>query len=293
MLGHLYRCVVRFHPPEFRRRFGEEMLSIYDQSTGRFSSLRLLLDAVVSLARQWIFRPEFWVQTSPSSTPQPAVDGIPSFSSLDPFRPHTSAMIHGTVISITLFCMTCFAIRYSWIRVLHVQIPGVSYDSYLSINRGASPGELRGRAASSGRKNTATANSPAESNLISEHLQVDVLPVEAQPAVPNPPPEKLNSQSITEPLSASVAPLYLSLESYIGTYVSHKPSAKIAVGIEGDHLTIRLVGQPKRALSPVSETTFMMTGTNDHWVEFVPDANGKMRQLRLFKSGESITALRQ
>ena len=293
MLGHLYRCVLRLHPPEFRRRFGEEMLSIYDQSTGRFSSVRLLLDAVFSLARQWIFRPEFWLRASPSSAPR-ALDGIPSFSSLDPIRPHTSAMIHGTIISITLFCVTCFAIRYSWIRVLHVQIPGVSYDNYLSIHPGASPSELRGRAASLGRKDTATAaSSPDESNLISEHLQVDVLPVEAQPAVPNSPPAKLNSQSITEPLSASVAPLYLSLDSYVGTYISHQPSAKIAVGIEGDHLTIRMVGRPKRALSPVSETTFMVTGTDDGWVEFVPDTNGKMRQLRLFHEGESITAFRQ
>ena len=128
MLGHLYRCVLRLHPPEFRRRFGEEMLSIYDQSNGRFSSIRLLLDALVSFARQWIFRPEFWLRTSPSSAPYSAVDGIPSFSSLGPFRPHASAMIHGTVISITLFCVTCFAIRYSWIHVLQIHIPEVQFE---------------------------------------------------------------------------------------------------------------------------------------------------------------------
>jgi hypothetical protein len=256
-------------------------------------SLGLLLDAIASLFRQWILRPKFWLRASPSSAPQPAVDGIPSFSSLDRFRPHTSAMIHGTVLSITLFCVTCLAIRYSWIRVLHVQIPGVSYDNYLSIHPGASPGELRGRRSAAGEKGKSTGNSQADSNLISEHLQVDVLPVEAQAAVPNSPRADLNSQSITGPLSASVAPLHLSLESYVGTYVSHKASAKIAVGIEGDYLTIRVVGRPKRALSPVSETTFVVAGTNDHWVEFVPDANGKMHQLRLFQDGVSITALRQ
>lgn len=128
MLRHLYRCALRLHPPEFRRRFGEEMLSIYDQSAGRCASVRLLLDAIASVARQWIFRPEFRLQTCPSSAPQRSVDGIPSFSSLDPFRPHTSAMIHGTVISITLFCVTCFAIRYSWIHVLQIQIPEVQFE---------------------------------------------------------------------------------------------------------------------------------------------------------------------
>jgi len=36
-----------------------------------------------------------------------------------------------------------------------------------------------------------------------------------------------------------------------------------------------------------------VAGTNDHWVEFVPDSNGKMRQLRLFQNGDRITALHQ
>jgi len=293
MLRHLYRCALRLHPLQFRRRFGEEMLSIYDQSAGRLSSSRLLLDAIVSLARQWIFRPEFWVQTSPSSAPPPAADDIPSFCSLDPFRPHTSAMIHGTVLSLTLFCVTCFAIRYSWIRVLHVQIPGVSYDNYVSIHPAASPSDLRGKTGSTDGVDKTTAKS--QSNLISEHLQVDVLPVVAQPAAKTSPSPNLNSQSIapTVPLAAAVATLHLRLDSYVGTYVSHNPNTKIAVGIEGDHLSIRVLGRPKRALSPISETTFVVAGTNDHWVEFVPDINGKMRQLRLFQDGQSITALRQ
>src|SRR5215831_9121636 len=123
MLRHLYRCALRLHPPEFRRRFGEEMLSIYDHSAGRLASFPLLLDAFASLARQWILRPEFWLQATPSPAPPSAADGIPSFLSLGPFRPHTSAMIHGMVLSVTLFSVTCFAIRYSWIHVLRIQIP--------------------------------------------------------------------------------------------------------------------------------------------------------------------------
>ena len=128
MLRHLYRYAVRLHPPEFRRRFGDEMLSIYDHSAGRLASFRLFLDAITSLARQWIFRPEIWLRTSPSSAPQAAADGIPSFLSLDPFRPHISAMIHGMVISITLFCVTCFAIRYSWIHVLRIHVSEVQFE---------------------------------------------------------------------------------------------------------------------------------------------------------------------
>jgi len=33
MLRPLYRCLLRLHPPGFRKRFAEEMLSIFDQAT--------------------------------------------------------------------------------------------------------------------------------------------------------------------------------------------------------------------------------------------------------------------
>lgn len=49
MLRRVYRSVLRLHPPGFRRRFGDEMLSIFDQIPGRFAALRLLLDGFVSL----------------------------------------------------------------------------------------------------------------------------------------------------------------------------------------------------------------------------------------------------
>lgn len=289
MLRHLYRCALRLHPPEFRRHFGEEMLSIYDHSTERLLSLGLLLDAIVSLGRQRIWRSEFWLQTSRSSMPQPAANAIPSFSSLAPFRPHTSAMIHGMVISITLFCVTCFAIRDSWIHILRVQIPAVSYDSDLSIHPGASLSAARGKPTSA--MPDGKTKSDSGSNLIPEPLPVDVLPADAQASTLAAANRKSNTPA--EPLAAAVATLQLRLDSYVGTSVSHKPNTKIAVGIEGDHLTIRLVGWPKRALSPVSETTFLVAGTNDQWVEFVPDSNGKMRQLSLFQNGDSITAVHQ
>ena len=125
MLRSLYRCVLRAHPLNFRRRFGDEILAIFD-ACPRHDRYRLLFDGLLSLLRQWTLRPEFW-----HPTPHPAElipDGIPSFQSLDPFRPRTTAVFQGLVLSIAVFCLTCFAIRYSWIRILHVSIPEVQFE---------------------------------------------------------------------------------------------------------------------------------------------------------------------
>jgi len=146
MLRPLYRCVLRLHPSGFRRRFADEMISIFDHSVGKPAALRLLVDGLLSLARQWALRPEFWHELSP--TQQPAADGIPSFYTLDPFRPRAGAVIHGLVLSTALFCLTCFAIRYSWIHILHLNIPAVQFDNPRSMQprAGASASAMLERA---------------------------------------------------------------------------------------------------------------------------------------------------
>jgi len=53
----LYRCLLWLHPPAFRREFAGEMLWIYDESG---ESGPLLLDGLVSLARQWVLRSGWW-----------------------------------------------------------------------------------------------------------------------------------------------------------------------------------------------------------------------------------------
>ncbi|MGP0018910.1 MAG: S41 family peptidase [Candidatus Sulfotelmatobacter sp.] len=126
MFRSLYRCVLRLHPPAFRQRFADEMLSIFDQGAGKPAAAKLLIDGVLSLVRQWTLRPEFWRDLS--STAQPAPDGIPTFYTIEPFRPRAGAVINGLMLSIAVFCLTCFAIRYSWIHVLHVSIPEVAFD---------------------------------------------------------------------------------------------------------------------------------------------------------------------
>lgn len=136
MLRSVYRCLLRLHPPVFRQRFAEEMLSIFDQAQRKRATVGLLVDGFLSLTRQWALRPEFWRDTSPAPMQQTASDGIPSFYTLDPFRPRTAAVIHGLVLSAAIFCMTCFAIRYSGIHILHVHIPHVEFEAPSAVEPG-------------------------------------------------------------------------------------------------------------------------------------------------------------
>ena len=129
MLRRIYRCVLRLHPPAFRSRFGDEILSIFDEAKGGLSGFRLLMDSILSLIRQWTLRPEFWRESVSSPAPQAALDGIPSFCILSPFRPRPTAVVPGLILSIAIFSLTCVAIKYSWIRVLHVRIPEVQFEA--------------------------------------------------------------------------------------------------------------------------------------------------------------------
>jgi len=68
MLRPLYCCVLRLHPPGFRRRFAGEMLSIFDHTPEKPAAARLLADGLLSLLRQWTLRPESWHEIYPPSS---------------------------------------------------------------------------------------------------------------------------------------------------------------------------------------------------------------------------------
>jgi uncharacterized membrane protein len=60
MTRSLYHLIVRMHPPAFRGRFGNEMLSIFDEAGVRNSSAALLFDGLISFSRQWVLRSGSW-----------------------------------------------------------------------------------------------------------------------------------------------------------------------------------------------------------------------------------------
>jgi hypothetical protein len=56
----LYQCLLLLHPPAFRRRFGAEMLSIFEEAARSSGARSLFLDGFVSVARQWVVRAGTW-----------------------------------------------------------------------------------------------------------------------------------------------------------------------------------------------------------------------------------------
>jgi hypothetical protein len=60
MTRALYASLLRLHPPAFRRRFANEMLSIFDEAGVSEGALVMLFDLMLSVTRQWLFRSGVW-----------------------------------------------------------------------------------------------------------------------------------------------------------------------------------------------------------------------------------------
>jgi hypothetical protein len=218
---------------------------------------------------------------------------MPCFSTLDRFRPRTAAVIHGVVLTAALFIVTCYAIPYSWIRVLDMRIPALEFEGSPSVHPSASPSELRGRSGSESQKK---GKPPAsESETSSAHLYVEPLPVEAEGTaetkVERPDTKTFNS-SLGAPVPVSGS-LENRLRSYAGTYLSRSPRITISIEIRDGELVMKREGLSERTLSPLSQTTFLVEGSENSEVVFASESDGKFRRLELFEPGRQITALRR
>jgi len=60
MVRGLYRCLVWLHPAPFRLQFAEEMVWIFDEAAGKWGAAALVVDASISLGRQWVLRSGLW-----------------------------------------------------------------------------------------------------------------------------------------------------------------------------------------------------------------------------------------
>ena len=294
MLRLLYRAELALHPPAFRKRFADEMLSIFDRPGEWSAKLRLLADGFLSLVRQWALRPEFWYEHSSAIPTQPASEGIPSFFVLDSFRPRTYALIHGLVVSMAVFYLTCFAIRYSSIHILHLHVPRVHWEEQSSIQPSASPSDLRGKVESPGKAGSLPAAAQA-------------IPAATSVSFPPPAQVKTNAAILTVdgtksgPQIAAASTGLVSVttipqsqtESYAGIYICHSPDITIAITADHGALMMEVGGQPKRALAPVSPTRFLVVDVEDSWIEFGRDNTGTIRRLRFFHDGRLLTAERR
>ncbi len=99
MLRWLYIQLIWLHPAPFRWRFGDDMLDDFDRAPHR-ARLRYLADAMASLARQWLLRPEFHHPEAPAATANTLTLGVPLFQTIETYRPRPAALFQGGLLAI-------------------------------------------------------------------------------------------------------------------------------------------------------------------------------------------------
>lgn len=99
MMRRLYALLIRLHPAQFRARYGDEMLWIFDQTRDMHGRRWLISDAVVSAMRQHVMRAD---AVEEPAVPQSA-DGIPMFISVDRPLPAAQILMRGAGLA-TLAC---------------------------------------------------------------------------------------------------------------------------------------------------------------------------------------------
>lgn len=106
----IYVLLLRCHPRPFRRKFADEMLWIFDQERTSRQSAGLLIDAVVSLARQWVLRPDFRkLQPAATAVGPPHLASL--FQLIESTPPRTAYLLHGALASLAWFALIAFAVK--------------------------------------------------------------------------------------------------------------------------------------------------------------------------------------
>ncbi|MGC4056064.1 MAG: EF-hand domain-containing protein [Paludibaculum sp.] len=109
MLRSLYIQLLRLHPAAFRQRYGDEMLSIYDEAARSGRPWPLFGDACLSLGRQWLLREH---EPEPQSAAVTSNDGVPVFYCADQSMPPKSALVNGGLVALAAFAIVGFALGH-------------------------------------------------------------------------------------------------------------------------------------------------------------------------------------
>ena len=109
MMRWLYLCLLRLHPRAFRERFSEEMVDIFDSEAERRRRGPLLVDALISLFRQWVLRPARH-EPALSTTVAGPWPSTPVFHILEDPLPRWSALANGAALSLLTFSLVTFAL---------------------------------------------------------------------------------------------------------------------------------------------------------------------------------------
>ena len=121
----LYRALLYAYPPPFRRRFGKEMMQVFDdryrtviQTSGPLSLLRFALYILTDLLSTTV------AETIDSLRPLPQLaiggdrefDGVPTFHVCGSDAPRATALLAGAILSLAFFSSATFAIEHSRVR---------------------------------------------------------------------------------------------------------------------------------------------------------------------------------
>lgn len=140
MLRSLYIQLLRLHPAAFRQRYGDEMLSIYDEAARAGSAWPLFGDACLSLGRQWLLREN---EPEPQSAALASNDGVPVFYCADTSMPPKSALVHGGLVALAAFALVAFALghgqgRRPWDTTFQGSSRGVAGSTGFGVEGGQS-----------------------------------------------------------------------------------------------------------------------------------------------------------
>ncbi len=314
MLRWMYQGILHLHPHNFRARFGEEMLSIFDQSESRSIRGRLLADGLASLLRQWILRSEFRRSNRAQALALPGGDGIPGFYTFAPFKPRGGALIQGAVLSFAIFCAVCFIMKYGVNHPVYMPFVGVVTEENPQTERlvnaipssedAIAPLGVTGRMSTFLPIDRERLNSklrqliPNSGKTLGPDQKLHAAGVPVRPGTTKI-PERLPGNGGQAAASASINPLVAAvpewmLRSYVGVYiVKATGQIEVSVSLEEGQLYIAVRGEPKSPLIPMSENRFTPSGGSDLWIEFSPPDGNTPERMDIHSGQYQVAAYRR
>jgi hypothetical protein len=268
------------------------MQSIFDATDRTLERAGLLVDGVISLARQWGLRPHFWEEPAMQAT----ANGVPLFDSLGPSTPRTAALVYGAFLSAMVLQGVCWTMGYAW-----------NHPRYMDIRPGHGP---HGRVPEKFLRERPVYHAPrsTEPSLTTDQGRVLLIfnlhNAAATPSQGSGEEKKeskpATSVSIPSVNTSSSAPMIgvslvsEELQSYTGSYVGTNPNrTRINVTMDAGHLQLEVAGEFRSELLLMAQPQRMGCNVADCWVAFSTGATGAVDGVEVHYRGREIHAVRE
>jgi hypothetical protein len=313
MLRRMYCWILRLHPRKFRNRFGQEMLSIFDDAEKDSTASRLVADGLISLTRQWTLSSEY--QEDQTAEPVPwSSDGNPVFYTFDTYKPRRSSLLAGGMLTLVMFCVVWLVSEYTWTHpvfmpLISVESNPIDYEpptaapiSPLPLEQRSSPRQqiiaLRTREKQLAKSAVALPTPVPLGNLSASQPSSPVPIAKTTTAFPvsvTKHETKAEMPSSVPPFAKSaIAPILKDkLLSYAGVYMTDPPNElAIMVTAEDGQLAIEIPGEPKSRLIAIDGMKFRFSEEKNSWVKFVKRNHDSAYELTVSRNGHRFRAHR-